>query len=60
MTFLLWTTLTLAAAAVTVTLQALRTAKEGLEDESGFHFVTREAQGIEDAALVNTLRPSHS
>ncbi len=61
MTFLLWTTLTLAAAAVTVTLHALRSAREGFEDETGFHFVVREGHGADETAtLISTLRPSHS
>jgi hypothetical protein len=60
MTFLLWTLLTLAAAAVTVTVHAVTTAKEGVEDETGFHFVNRAAQGSETAAGLNALRPSHT
>ena len=74
MTTLLWITLSLAFTAVVVSLNALRVAPDGFEDDRGFHFVSDEAASVPasvivtparcvspaSASLVNPLRASHT
>ena len=54
MNILLWTTLVVALVAVAVTIYAVVSAKDGTEDEFGFHLVSNSA--VTDSNVLNRKR----